>query len=90
MKTSSRSEYLNMRCPVGPKKLLARLRVQGEAPLVIQPDNLIEFSCGDCARSLKRTGRYDGQRFRCLHRFNFVGELIETEIVFLDGTGSEV
>jgi hypothetical protein len=59
---------------VGPRRLFTKLRLGEESARMIQPANLIEFSCRDCAG---RRGCVDGP-VRVFHRFNFVGELIET------------
>lgn len=65
---------VEVRCPVGPQKLFTKLKL-GEEFGKYLPGNLIEFTCGDCARALSRER---GQRFRVFHRFNFLGELIST------------
>lgn len=67
---------VEVRCPVGPKKLFTKLKL-GEESATYLPNNLIEFTCGDCAR---RIGRETGVPFRVFHRFNFIGELIETHV----------
>lgn len=68
---------VDLRCPVGPRRLLAILRQEGKKPLYVD-GNLVEFACSDCARSARRAGR---DVLRVLHRFNFVGELVSTEEV---------
>lgn len=65
---------VEVRCPVGPKKLFTKLKL-GEEFAKYLPNNIIEFTCQDCA---KRIGRERGNRVRVYHRFNFVGELVET------------
>lgn len=72
--TSALTE-VELRCPVGPRRLFARMIQRGERPSYIHPDNLIEFSCYDCRRSYQREGRAVR---RVLHRYNLAGELIET------------
>jgi hypothetical protein len=67
---------VDLRCPVFPKALFARLR-SGEA--VIRPgSNLIEVSCRDC-RNAERA--QNGPCTRVLHRFNVLGEHVETQVV---------
>lgn len=66
---------VEVRCPVGPRKLFTKLRLGEETGRFIQPENLIEFSCSDCSRALRRTYGGDGTVF---HRYNFAGELVET------------
>ena len=68
---------VELRCPVGPRRLFAKLRLSGVRPPVTR-DNLIELSCSDCRRSLSRAGR--GVSL-VLHRYDIVGSLVETEVV---------
>ncbi len=63
---------IEVRCP-NRSRLFTKLRV-GDYTFV-QPDNLIEFSCADCA---KEQTRAVGTPMRVFHRFNFVGDLVET------------
>ena len=69
---------VEVRCPLGPQRLFTKLRLGLETHRYIQPDNLIEFSCSDCAR---RHLREHQQLARVFHRYNFVGELIATLVV---------
>ena len=69
---------VDLRCPLGPRKLLAKLRVADIQP-TITSDNLLELCCPDCRRRLRSDGHSDIKFV--LHRFNIVGELVETEIV---------
>jgi len=68
---------VDLRCPVGPRRLLAILRQEGRRPVYLD-DNTVEFACSDCARAARRSGR---DVLRVLHRFNFAGELVQTEEV---------
>ena len=68
---------VELRCPTGPRKLFAKLRMSGILAPVTE-DNLIELSCQDCRRRLRGEG--DVVKL-VLHRFNIAGNLIETEIV---------
>lgn len=68
---------VELHCPVGPQRLFAKLRLAGSRPPVTL-DNLIEFSCQDCRRSLKRDGRAASL---VLHRYNIIGELVENEVI---------
>lgn len=66
---------IEIRCPVGPRRLLFKMRLSGEQPHV--SDNLIELSCDDC----KRTERKKNPTvIRVLHRFDLAGNLIESEV----------
>lgn len=66
-----------IRCPVGPKQLFMKLIDKGERPKMVE-GNLMEFACYDCRRDLRRAG---GMVAAVFHRYNFLGELIETEVV---------
>lgn len=66
-------------CPAG--RLLAKLRLSGEKPSYVHPDNLIELECQDCQKRLRREGR---RVKRVLHRYNFIGEMVESLIVEYD------
>ena len=74
------AESLELRCPEGwgacpAGKLLAKLKLSGGQPSYVKPDNLIELECADCAKRLRR----QGQRVRrVLHRYDFLGNLVET------------
>lgn len=75
---------VEVRCPVGeelpngfcrPGRLLLKLRIAGELPSFVHPDNLIELACEDCRYRLRRAGVRVN---RVLHRYNMLGELVET------------
>lgn len=68
---------IEVRCPVGPQRLFTKLKLGEEFGSYVQPDNLIEFTCSDCAR---RIGRERGISCRVYHRFDFVGELVNTSV----------
>jgi hypothetical protein len=74
---------VEVRCPAGPQKLFTKLRLGETTARYIQPDNLIEFACYDCTRTLRRAYGGDGTVY---HRYNFVGELFET-IASTDSAG---
>lgn len=78
-------EVVDVRCPVPqvwhdgtckPGRLLLRLRQSGEKPSYVHPDNLIELACEDCKTALRKAGRRGVKRV--LHRYNFLGDLVET------------
>jgi hypothetical protein len=78
---------VDVRCPMGmprddgtchPGKLLLKISLAGERPAYVHPDNLIELYCEDCTRRLRRVRK--GVR-RVLHRFDFIGVLVETLVV---------
>lgn len=63
-------------CPAG--RLLAKLRTAGRRPSFVHPDNLIELECPDCKVRMRRAGH---PVRRVLHRYDFLGRLVETLIV---------
>lgn len=69
---------VEVRCPLGPRRLFSKLRLGPEPPRYIQPDNLIEFACADCRNRLTRERATPCWVF---HRYNFLGELVETIVV---------
>lgn len=74
---------MELRCPVGPRHLFARMIQRGERPVYVHPDNLIEFSCYHCRHDLERR---QGRRVRrVLHRYDIAGTLVETLVVGLGG-----
>ena len=66
---------IEVRCPVGPQRLFTKLKLGEESATYIEPGNLLEFTCSDCAKRLSRERQ---QALRVFHRFNFIGELVET------------
>jgi hypothetical protein len=68
-------EWAELRCPSNPSRLFARLKLSGEQPSYIQPDNLIEMACWDCRKLLERSGRKVN---RVLHRYDMAGNLVST------------
>ena len=67
-----------LRCPVGPKRLLAIVKSTGDHHGIVS-GNLLELSCRDCRSLYGNDGRKPKQ---VLHRFNVIGELVETEAKF--------
>ena len=65
---------VEIRCPVGPRRLLSKLRLQGKS-LVITEGNLIEFSCDDCKRTMRKT---EPEIHRVLHQYDLAGDLVQT------------
>lgn len=72
------TEIVEIRCPVGPRRLFAKLRQEGQKPRIDPEDNLFEVSCSDCTRAQRRL---DSSVVRVLHRFNFLGQLVSSETV---------
>lgn len=68
---------VEVRCPVGPKKLFTKLKLGEEFATYVAESNLIEFTCRDCAKQITADC---GEPVRVFHRFNFFGELIQTVV----------
>jgi hypothetical protein len=77
-------EEIEVRCPVPqelpsghsrPGRLLLKLRLSGEIPSYVYPDNLIELACEECRERLRKRGV---RVKRVLHRFDLAGNLVET------------
>lgn len=67
---------VELRCPEGPRKLLAKTVISGIKPHIAD-GNLVELNCDFCKQELRR----QGQRVtRVLHRFNLAGDLVESEV----------
>jgi hypothetical protein len=78
---------VEVRCPVPqelpdgecrPGPLLLKLRLSGEIPSWVHPDNLIELSCDACKYRAKKAGR---PVRRVLHRYDLAGALVETLVI---------
>lgn len=69
------TEKKEVRCPTGPRALLAKV-LPGEKKYV---DNgqLLELACRDCAKLYRKN---DPEVARVLHRYNILGELINTMV----------
>lgn len=65
----------DLRCDANPRRLFAKVQAGGDAPSYVDDGRLIEFSCRDCRQAIEETS---GQKVRVLHRFNVIGELVET------------
>lgn len=74
---------VDLRCPVGARKLLGRYRIEFPGIRVpVVPGNLMELYCRDCSRIAKNI---NSEILHLLHRFDLTGELVETAVVFRDG-----
>lgn len=69
---------IELRCDANPRRLFAKIKQETGKPPPVVDGNLLEIACRDCARSA-RDG--DASVRQVLHRFNLLGELVETEIV---------
>ena len=77
------SVRVEIRCPeprywdgsCHPGKLFAVLHAAGQQPSYVHPENLIEMACAEC----KKRCLADGHPVkRVLHRYSFMGVLVET------------
>lgn len=75
---------VELRCPreyqqpdgtCSPGRLFAQLRMNGERPSFIHPDNLIVMACGDCKRFYRKNGMTYS---RVLHCYDMAGGLVRT------------
>ena len=75
---------VEVRCPVPkplpgggcrPGHLLLKLRLAGEIPSFVHPENLIELACEDCKYHAKAGGH---PVKRVLHRYDMAGNLVGT------------
>lgn len=71
------TNQIEVRCPVGPRRLFAKFRLEGGVSPHVTDDNLVEFACSDCKKEISK--RRSGVR-RVLHRYNFFGELVESVV----------
>lgn len=67
---------VELRCPVGPQRLLSKLLISGGHPEIVE-GNLVELACADCKRSLRKQGK---PVLRVLHQFDLGGDLIRSVI----------
>jgi len=68
---------VEFRCVAYPGVLFGRLRLRDGGVRIVE-GNLVEFACRSCRREVCRAG---GSVALVLHRFNLLGELVETEVV---------
>jgi hypothetical protein len=71
-----REQFVELRCPIGPKALLAKVIKQGDGTRRTE-GNLLELACRDCAKQLRKK---NPEVKRVLHRFNILGELVESVV----------
>lgn len=73
-------EVIDIRCPVGAKNLLLRVKLKQEEMHVNRDFGLLEISCRDCTRTQRKEMRDAGlpTGFRVIHRFYPDGLICET------------
>lgn len=69
-------EKVELRCPYGPKALLAKVVQNGDQKSYVA-GNLLELNCRDCAKKMRED---DKGVARVLHRYNIVGEMVESVV----------
>lgn len=74
----SEEEMVDVRCPVDTRRMFARMR-RGE----ISDGNLIEIACPECVKRYRTLG--DRTVLRVLHRYDILGECIESDVIRSDG-----
>lgn len=70
-------QVIDLRCPFGPKQLLAKVVQHGDYHGMTPDRTLMELSCRDCA---KRERKKDPAVSFVVHRFNVLGQLVESVI----------
>lgn len=68
---------VEVRCPSNPRNLLAKLIQSGEPVIPVTSDNLLELFCRRCTQHSRAE---DPSVHRVLHRYNVIGELVETQV----------
>jgi hypothetical protein len=66
-------DAVEIRCPAVPLRLLLRLG----APVLVDGANMIEIACRGCKTDYRKAGQPVSL---VLHRYNVMGQLVETEI----------
>lgn len=67
-------EMIEIRCPVDTRRMFARMRAG-----VTVEGNLVEVACPECAKKMRQMGEPDV--VRVLHRYDILGECIESEVI---------
>lgn len=69
-----------IRCPLGPRRLFAKLRQEGKRPTYTEDRTLVEFACVDCRKAYEND---TGERPRqVLHRYNILGEYAGSTVIW--------
>lgn len=70
---------IEIRCPSDLRRLFMKLKVSGETPRYTPAENWLEIACFDCLRAVRKK---TPQARRVLHYYSFLGELMDTRVVF--------
>ena len=71
------STQLDLRCPHGPRQLLAKVSRDGDYHAMSDDRLTLDIACRDCA---KQARKMDPRVRRVVHRFNVLGELVTTQV----------
>jgi hypothetical protein len=85
MTAVSEPTIVEVRCPVGARSLLMKVRLEGGTARRTD-GNLLELSCRDCTQAARRRARANHlpEPVRILHRFDVLGQLIESDATYQD------
>jgi hypothetical protein len=86
MTDTSKVDTIELRCSENPRRMFAKLLHEGSGAPVVVPGNLLEFACRDCT---KQEREEDHDVIRVLHRFNILGELVESEVIYVEMADNE-
>lgn len=77
---SVNSNYSEIRCPVGSKTLLMKMRKDPSSNLGVSTDNLLMLMCRECTKRDRREMERAGlsTSFRTIHCFDFLGDYVES------------
>jgi hypothetical protein len=76
--TAAEITKIDLRCPIGPRKLLGRIRSEGGHTPVVQ--GLMELACRECRSVVEREKGI--KPLQVLHCYNLLGELVTSEIIW--------
>ena len=78
----SNSSSKLVKCPMRTKRVLLKLYIAEGEHVHVTDGNLMELACSDCRRFMRK----DGEPVALvLHRFDFLGDYVETLIRYDDG-----
>jgi hypothetical protein len=66
---------VELRCPVDARALLGKVIADGDKPVV--SGNLMELACRVCTKNGRE---FDASVVRVLHRFDLLGDLVESVV----------
>ena len=76
MTASATETQIELRCPIGFRALLGSVIANGQSVVHVDREtNLVELLCRDCT---KRARHIDPRIYHVFHRYNVMGDLVET------------